>query len=258
MWLVQAAQPKTIVELGTHNGFSFFAFCEAVKKYGVETHCTAIDTWEGDEHAGSYSESVFRSVVRQNTNYENFTSLKRMTFAEALSGIADASIDILHIDGRHFYEDVKEDFESWLPKVSSTGIVLFHDTNVWERDFGVHRLWSEIKDRFDTIEFPYQHGLGVCFVGGNSTKAIEKFRGMASDQREADKIVDVFQAEGGALVEDYVLARDSWPKRFTARSFDFLSESRLPLGAWLRRKCTRRAAQIRGFARPRWLEEPSA
>jgi predicted O-methyltransferase YrrM len=27
MWLVKAARPKTIVELGAHYGFSYFAFC---------------------------------------------------------------------------------------------------------------------------------------------------------------------------------------------------------------------------------------
>ena len=48
----------------------------------------------------------------------------RCTFAEALQHFPDGSVDLLHIDGRHFYEDVKEDYESWLPKLSDRAVVL--------------------------------------------------------------------------------------------------------------------------------------
>ena len=37
-----------------------------------------------------------------------------------------------------------EDYRSWIPKLSDRAIVLFHDTRVRERNFGVWRLWSEI------------------------------------------------------------------------------------------------------------------
>lgn len=33
---------------------------------------------------------------------------------------------MLHVDGRQRYEDVKEDFETYLPKVSDRSAVLFH------------------------------------------------------------------------------------------------------------------------------------
>ena len=40
-------------------------------------------------------------------------------------------IDLLLIDGDHEYKSVKEDIESWLPKVKNGGSVLFHDYGSW-------------------------------------------------------------------------------------------------------------------------------
>ena len=56
MWIVRAAKPKKIVELGSHFGYSYFSFCEAVKDSDINTSCFAVDTWQGDEHAGFYDE----------------------------------------------------------------------------------------------------------------------------------------------------------------------------------------------------------
>lgn len=128
VWLVKHAAPRVIVELGTHYGYSYFAMCQAVKANRLSTQCFAVDTWQGDEHAGLYDGSVFDSVVLHNQQYERFSTLLRKRFDEALADIPDGSVDLLHVDGRHYYDDVKEDFESWVPKLSKRAIVLFHDT----------------------------------------------------------------------------------------------------------------------------------
>src|SRR5579884_2080410 len=159
-WLVDKARPRRIVELGTAHGFSYMCMCQAVHRTGLDAECYAVDTWDGDEHAGFYGEDVFLKLKEYNdSNYRSFSKLIRSTFDQAVSHFDDQSIDILHLDGRHFYEDVKEDFERWSPKLSRRAVVLFHDTSVRERDFGVWRYWNEL--HVDRPGFEFQHGYGL-------------------------------------------------------------------------------------------------
>jgi GT2 family glycosyltransferase len=175
-WLIDAVRPSVVAELGTHNGYSYFAFCQAVKALGLDARCYAIDHWEGDEHAGEYGDEIYRKVMGYNdTHYSSFSRLVRATFDEALEHFEDGSIDLLHIDGRHFYDDVAHDFRSWQPKLSNRAVVLFHDINVREREFGVFKLWGEVKSQYPSFEFHHGHGLGVLGFGANLPERMVDF-----------------------------------------------------------------------------------
>ena len=184
-WLVDAARPRSIVELGTHFGFSYFVFCEAAVRLGLNTRAYALDTWHGDDQAGIYGEEVFESVNAINrSDYLAFSTLLRGYFDDSLAAIPDGSVDLLHIDGRHGFEDVTHDFEAWLPKLSNRGVVIFHDIAEHKEGFGVWRFWETVKTRYPSFEFKHAHGLGVLGVGPELPSAMQAFFAAANKSPE--------------------------------------------------------------------------
>ena len=194
-WCIAQLQPRIFVELGTHKGDSFFAFCQAVDYLNSKTKCYAIDTWEGDDHAGHYSDSVYTSVKAYSEEYyPDISVLIRSTFAEAVEKFSDEEIDLLHIDGFHTYEAAKEDFDSYRNKISERGVVLFHDIAVRERGFGVWKYWDEMKKIYPSFEFVHSHGLGVLLVGKNVPDLFNKIASASDSDQES--IQDVFSSVG--------------------------------------------------------------
>ena len=165
--LVRWGRPDLIVELGTQYGPSFFTFCQAVRDEGLATSLHAIDTWEGDTFTGSYGDEVVEVVKR--IQAEAFSDLDahlhQCRFRDALDTFDDASIDLLHIDGCHDYDNVKDDYESWLPKVAANGLVMFHDVDP-DTDLGSARYWEELAPTLPSFSFPHSVGLGVLFPKG--------------------------------------------------------------------------------------------
>src|SRR3954451_22775046 len=156
---VAALRPRVVVELGTWKGDSYCAFCQAVQTVGAPSRCYAIDTWEGDVHTGPYGADVLEELrAHHDPLYGSFSQLLQRTFDESVGDFADASIALLHVDGILSYDAVRHDVETWLPKLSDRGVMLLHDTNVREADFGVWRLWEELAPRFPAFAFAHGHG----------------------------------------------------------------------------------------------------
>ena len=170
--LIQSLRPATFVELGTQFGESYFSFCQAIHEHGVRCSAFAVDTWRGDAHTGAYGEEVFEEVERHNrTHYESFSRLLRMTFDEAAALFDPETIDLLHIDGLHTYEALQHDFTTWFPKVRAGGIVLLHDIEVREGDFGVWRVWEELQKQYQSFSFSHSRGLGVIRKPGPAARS---------------------------------------------------------------------------------------
>ena len=198
-WLVAIQKPSVFVELGSFIGISYLAFCQAIEAQQVSCSAYAVDTWEGDAHTGPYGEDVF-SVIRRNHDplYTGFSTLLRMTFDEALPRFGPASIDLLHIDGLHTYDAVRHDFDTWLPKMSSRGVILFHDTEVRHGDFGVYRFWAEVRRHYPSFDFAHSNGLGVLLVGKDQPADLLALTGALSSA-EADPARQVFALLGARL-----------------------------------------------------------
>ena len=162
-WLIRRTEPETVVDLGVDYGYS--TFCFALPEIG---HVYGIDSFEGDEHAGVKETYDFVLKKKDELELDNITFIKG--YFDDVVKTWEKPIDILHIDGLHTYEAVKNDFEKWSPLLKENGVILMHDTMV-ER-FGV-------KDFFDEIDLPktnFKHcnGLGVISKNANLINEINK------------------------------------------------------------------------------------
>ena len=162
-------KPKTVIELGTHYGCSFFAMCQSVKDNQLDSELYAVDTWEGDPQAGFYGNEVWDTVIATKHKYfegQN-TVFMKMLFNEAVKKFSDETFDLIHIDGLHTYEAVSEDFHNWLPKLKKDGVILFHDVDS-EKKYGTNVFWEETKQKYPCFfEFSHSWGLGILFPKGS-------------------------------------------------------------------------------------------
>jgi GT2 family glycosyltransferase/predicted O-methyltransferase YrrM len=223
MLLVDLVRPRTLVELGVHYGDSYCSFCQAVAELRLATACYGVDTWKGDPHASYYGPEVLADLAaHHNSLYGGFSHLMQSTFDEALKHFGDGTIDILHIDGYHTYEAVKHDFEAWLPKMSPRGVVLLHDINEKQRDFGAWKVWDEIKVRYPHFEFMHCHGLGILAAGQEPPEELSWLFG-ATDKRVA-AIRDFFFCLGERLTgtKPSPINRESAPPPFSGAAGDWV------------------------------------
>ena len=163
-WLIEEMKPKVTVDLGIDYGYSLIAFAHnnPGKVFGI-------DGFEGDEWTGN--RNTYDQVCGHITNLQlNNVTLIKGYFDDVVK-TWDTEIDLLHIDGFHSYEAVKNDFEKWSGFVPNTGVILFHDTDSHDARFGVKQFFNEIDmPKHELMGF---QGLGIV---SNNKKLMKKIK----------------------------------------------------------------------------------
>ena len=155
----------------------------------------------------SFVRSV-RSISHDAEEISPGAALHSGIFLDARECFADESIDLLHIDGYHTYEAVTKDFETWLPKMSQTGVIMFHDINVHERDFGVWRLWDDLKTRYPAFAVSHSHGLGVIYAGRQTSPIAQIFQTLHQNSYYGTLAQLYFESLGNLAIEHRILTQE--------------------------------------------------
>jgi cephalosporin hydroxylase len=174
--LVSERRPRTVVEIGTQHGGTFYAWCRTADPGAT---LVSIDLPDGP-FGGVDRPDLARALrgfarSRQAVHPLSLDSHDSATRAALESHLADQPIEFLFIDGDHSFEGVSRDFELYAPLVAPGGMIALHDI-VEHPDYPVcqvDRLWCRLRDDYRHVEYivpghergwgPWA-GIGVLFV----------------------------------------------------------------------------------------------
>jgi hypothetical protein len=171
LWLVNILNPKVVVELGVDYAHSTFCLSSELDKNSV---IYGIDCFEGDIQAGLINtfdviNNTHKFLLDTKLLPNNNVKFIKGYFNDVCMNFTE-KIDLLHIDGLHDYESVKNDFDSWFPKLSDNGVVIFHDTISFPNDVG--KFFNELQ--YYKTNFIHSAGLGVLAKNKNIIDFIQK------------------------------------------------------------------------------------
>jgi hypothetical protein len=192
-WLVEALKPKVFVELGSHCGSAYFAFCQAVERLSLDTRCFAI---EARRETGVDADLYEQVRAYNEAQYSSFSRLVRNSFDDAARHFSDGSIDLLHLDGLHTIEAVRHDLETWRPKLSTRAVVLFHGTNIREHESGVFRIIDELRWNYPVFEFDHGEGLAVVGLGPDQGEFMRRLFAAHEHDEAKRRVSDIFSRLG--------------------------------------------------------------
>jgi MMP 1-O-methyltransferase len=155
-----------IVEIGSWKGKS--TTCLGLgSRAGKGVRIFAVDP-HADYRFGEFKENMERAgIIDLVTPVPSTSQAKANDFHEP--------IELLFIDGSHEYEDVKADFDQWVPKVVEGGTVAVHDTTLWQ---GPKRVVED--NIYRSRQFK-----DVRFVFGSTTVATKVCRNTTADRLRA-------------------------------------------------------------------------
>jgi len=165
--LVQNLEPKTVVELGTDKGGTFFLWCRLLKKINK---IASIDLPDGRFGGGYHNRRIklYMHFLFDNPNISALflrnDSHDPTTKDALIKWLKLDKIDFLYIDGDHTYSGVKQDFEMYSALVRPGGIIAFHDIRTKGNGHEVYKYWNDLKENFKYSEIT-QNPSGSMGIG---------------------------------------------------------------------------------------------
>jgi len=153
--ILDKMRPKIVVEIGTDKGGTLFLFSHVASEDAI---LISVDLPHGRFGGGypNWKIPLYKSfaIANQKIYLIRADSHDQNTFKKVKEILKNKYIDFLFIDGDHFYNGVKKDFEMYRSLVKEGGIIAFHDIVPGpERNVGgVPKFWMELKEKYSGKE----------------------------------------------------------------------------------------------------------
>jgi predicted O-methyltransferase YrrM len=119
-----------IVEIGSWKGKSTIWLGHGTREgrgqkiHAIDPHCGVIykdETAEAKPTFADFQRNIAIAGVADMV-------IPHVDFSESVARTFSEPVEFIFIDGLHDYQSVKNDFETWFPKVMNGGVMAFHDT----------------------------------------------------------------------------------------------------------------------------------
>jgi Methyltransferase domain len=203
-WLLEATRPRQYVELGVGEGVAYMAVCQALHRMRAHAQCFAVGQWRDAEGHLAVPD---RLAARNADLYEDFSQILTDGIQESADVIEDGSVDLMLVDLTTDPELAESVQQSWLPKLSPTGILLLN--GIGHGDPAIANLVTDLSGRSPTIQMPGGDGLLVVLPRRGPDEQLGGIAALTPDDPAHKLIVQMFTRLGAGAYHEVHARRDS-------------------------------------------------
>lgn len=181
-WAIEEMRPKVVLEVGA--GGLFRAAPRVAAGLGLTTRFIVYPGAGGSPAAGA------------------------VTDAEILArpgGLAQSSVDLLHIDAVSLLQDPNPSLEAWTAKLADGALLLVSGVAALGNTRSVAALLDRLRTERSAFEFPHAGGLLAVSFGGKLCEGLRRLFDAARAPGVAAEIRDIFASLGRACANNAVL-----------------------------------------------------
>ncbi|MEU6173285.1 class I SAM-dependent methyltransferase [Streptantibioticus parmotrematis] len=176
--LTRALEPRVVLSIGSGRGFVPILLAKAQRDRDAPA-ITFVDP-SFDDDFWTDAEQVrtwFKSFGVEEHIVHHLMTTEQFAATEACAQLPP--IDLLFIDGGHFYEAVETDFRLMSPRLAPGGTIIFHDTvsrSANPKWSGPRRLLLEIEERhpqWQLLDLPF--GAGVTIMRERAPESLPAY-----------------------------------------------------------------------------------
>ena len=203
-WLLEATRPRRYVELGVGEGVAYMAVCQALHRMRAHAQCFAVGEWRNEDGQIAVPE---RLAARNADLYEDFSQILSDGIGKAAEVIDDGSVDLMLVDLTEDESVAASLQQTWLPKLSSTGILLLN--GIGRSNAENAELVEALSSKSPTIQMPGGDGLLVVLPSRGPDEELANIAALTPDDPAHKLIVQMFTRLGAGAYHEVHARQDS-------------------------------------------------